>query len=558
MKQLPIGISTLEKICAENYTYVDKTRHVANLANSGGRYYFLSRPRRFGKSLLLDTIKQAFLGRKDLFTGLYLENNWDWDTKYPVIHFSFGASSAFESRETLLDIIWQTMVNHAKIYQVELKRELTYGAAFQQLIRDIASRQHQQVVILVDEYDKPILDCINDTTQAIEMREMLKGLYSVIKENDQYLKFVLLTGVSKFSKVSLFSGLNILDDISLTGRYADICGYTQSELENEFAEYLQDGNIDKQDLKTWYNGYNFAGTEEQKVYNPFDILLFFSKDYEYRAYWFETATPTFLVKLLQAKHYFIPNLEKVTVSDNQLSSFDIDNIPLLTLLFQTGYLTIQKPTKIGTQYAYVLSYPNLEVKASLNNVLAEIGTSVENKEQIINQLYAAVQDNDWDSFKVILGSHFASIPHDWYRKNDIANYEGFYASVVYSYLAALGYELIAEDVTNHGKIDLTIIMPEKILIFEFKLTKHGSAQEAIEQIKAKGYPEKYQAKNQPIHLIGMSFDPETKSVLDLCCEQLTRETDIDNYLCCLVCNTFYVIILIMYCIGSIIKWIFLI
>ena len=353
---------------------------------------------------------------------------------------------------------------------------------------------------------------------AIELREMLKGLYVCIKSNDAYLKFALLTGVSKFSKVSLFSGLNILKDISLDVRYADICGYSQTELEREFAEYLQNGNIDKQELKTWYNGYNFAGREEQKVYNPFDILLFFDSNYEYRAYWFETATPTFLVKLLQAKHYFIPNLEKVTVSDNQLSSFDIDNIPLLTLLFQTGYLTIDKPTKIGTQYAYVLRYPNLEVKASLNNALAEIGTSVENKEQIINQLYAAVQGNDWDKLEIILSSHFASIPHDWYRKNDIANYEGFYASVVYSYLAALGYELIAEDVTNHGKIDLTIIMPDKILIFEFKLIKHGTAAEAVEQIKVKGYPQKYHSTGKPIHLIGISFDPEIKSVVDLCCE----------------------------------------
>ncbi|RTK99794.1 MAG: hypothetical protein EKK57_08695 [Proteobacteria bacterium] len=520
MKQLPIGISTLEKMRAENYTYADKTHHVVSLASSGGRYYFLSRPRRFGKSLLLDTIKQAFLGRKDLFKGLYLEDNWDWGVTYPVIHFDFGASSAYQSKETLLDIIWQTLLESAKEYKVEINQNLTYGSAFQQLIRNIADKHKQKVVILVDEYDKPILDNITNLDIAIELREMLKGLYVCIKSNDAYLKFAMLTGVSKFSKVSLFSGLNILKDISLDSRYADICGYTQSELESEFAEYLQDGNIDKQELKTWYNGYNFAGTEEQKVYNPFDILLFFDGNYEYRAYWFETATPTFLVKLLQAKHYFIPNLEKVTVSDNQLSSFDIDNIPLLTLLFQTGYLTIQKPTKIGTQYAYVLSYPNLEVKASLNNVLAEIGSNAEDKEQIINQLFCVINDDEWDKLQIILSSHFASIPHDWYRKNDIANYEGFYASIVYSYLAALGYELIAEDVTNHGKIDLTLIMPDKILIFEFKLIKHGTAEEAIEQIKAKGYPAKYQVRGKPIYLIGISFDPAIKSVVEVCTEQL--------------------------------------
>ncbi len=519
MKQLPIGISTLEKIRAENYTYADKTHHVAELTTSGGRYYFLSRPRRFGKSLFLDTIKQAFLGRKDLFTGLYLENNWDWDVTYPVIHFDFGVSSAYESKERWLTDVHATLDLCAERYGVKLL-QTDYGAKFGELIRKLSEHLGSKVVVLVDEYDKPILDNITNLDLAIELREMLKGLYVYIKSNDAYLKFAMLTGVSKFSKVSLFSGLNILDDISLTKKYADICGYTQSELESEFAEYLEDGNIDKQDLKTWYNGYNFAGTEEQKVYNPFDILLFFSKGYEYRAYWFETATPTFLVKLLQSKHYFIPNLEKVTVSDNQLSNFDIESIPLLTLLFQTGYLTIEKPTKIGTQYAYVLRYPNLEVKASLNNSLLEIGAELNCKNQNSYDLSIALNENSFDQLKIILGSHFASIPHDWYRKNDIANYEGFYASVVYSYLAALGYELIAEDVTNHGKIDLTIIMPDKILIFEFKLIKHGTAAEAIIQIKTKGYPDKYQAKNKPIYLIGISFDPDTKIVVEVCTEKL--------------------------------------
>ncbi len=518
MKQLPIGISTLEKIRAENYTYADKTHHVAKLATSGGRYYFLSRPRRFGKSLFLDTIKQAFLGRKDLFAGLYLENNWDWSISYPVIHFDFGTSSAYDSKERWLTDVHATLDLCAERYGVNLL-QTDYGAKFGELIRKLSEHLGRQVVVLVDEYDKPILDNIINFDLAIELREMLKGLYVYIKSSDAYLKFAMLTGVSKFSKVSLFSGLNILKDISLDSRYADICGYTQGELESEFAEYLANGNVNKQELKTWYNGYNFAGNEEQKVYNPFDILLFFDSNYEYRAYWFETATPTFLIKLLQTKHYFIPNLEKVTVSDSQLSSFDIENMPLLTLLFQTGYLTIKNPVKRGQQLAYELSYPNYEVKHSLNDALAIIGSNAEDKEQIINELFSAINENEWHKFQTILSSHFASIPHDWYRKNDIANYEGFYASIVYSYLAVLGYELIAEDVTNHGKIDLTLIMPDKILIFEFKLIKNGTAQEAIEQIKAKGYPAKYQVRGKPIYLIGISFDPATKSVVEVCTEQ---------------------------------------
>lgn len=229
MKKLPIGISTLEKIRNENFVYIDKTQHVVRLF-SAGKYYFLSRPRRFGKSLLVDTLKQAFLGCKDLFVGLYLENNWDWDKKYPVIHFDFGASSTINSQAVLSEIIWSTLREFAKQYQVALEEDLSYGIAFQQLIRAIHAKHQQQVVVLIDEYDKPILDNIVDQAAAIIMRESLKSLYSVIKTNDAHLKFVLLTGVSKFSKVSLFSGLNNLQDISLTSHYADICGYTQSEL----------------------------------------------------------------------------------------------------------------------------------------------------------------------------------------------------------------------------------------------------------------------------------------------------------------------------------------
>jgi len=255
MKKLPIGISTLAEIRANDYVFIDKTRHVANLV-SAGKYYFLSRPRRFGKSLFLDTLKQAFLGRKDLFTGLHLEHNWDWNKNYPVIHFDFGAGIV-QSRYELDIKIGQFLDEYYNKYAIENIYEDISGR-FSYLIRSIAEN-NPQLVILIDEYDKPILDNIINPAQAAEMRDGLKNLYSVIKSHDEYIKFVLMTGVSKFSKVSLFSGLNILDDISLNTNYADICGYTQSELEQEFAEHLADGNVDKTELKLWYNGYNFAG-----------------------------------------------------------------------------------------------------------------------------------------------------------------------------------------------------------------------------------------------------------------------------------------------------------
>ena len=511
MKNLPVGISTLSQIRQNNYVYVDKTHHVARLVNQG-KYYFLSRPRRFGKSLLVDTLKQAFLGKRELFEGLYLEDNWDWSVEYPVIHLSFGSSSAHNSQERLLAVIQRTLQDHADFYGVNLKSYDDYGLAFQDLINQLYEMHQQRVVLLVDEYDKPILDVITNAEQAVTNREILKGLYTIIKDCDPYLQFVLLTGVSKFSKVSLFSGLNNLRDISLSQYSADICGYTQAELESAFSEYLQAGAIDLERLKLWYNGYNFAGSAEQTVYNPFDILLFFSENFSYHPYWFETATPSFLIRLIEHNQYFVPELEGTIISDDMLSSFDVDHIPIETLLFQTGYLTIHSTTTIGLQNAYKLTYPNLEVKMLLNNHLASIGAatpSTANKNLVL--LDQALKASELTQLETVFTSLFASIPHEWYRKHDMHRYEGFYASIVYSYLASLGYD-VPEDITNHGKIDLTMKLPDKIVIFEFKLNRYGTAEQAIEQIRHKQYPQQYTADGRPIYLVGISFDETDKNI----------------------------------------------
>lgn len=515
MRKLPIGISTLENIINDHCVYIDKSQFVAQLANAG-RYYFLSRPRRFGKSLFVDTLKQAFLGNKAVFNGLYLEKNWGWDKKHPVIHISFGTGN-FTAAGELDKRINEILQSIAAQYDVSLNKE-THGGNLKELIEALQKKSGGQVVILVDEYDKPILDAIIDTEQATLNREILKGFYGTIKDCDEYLRFVFLTGVTKFSKVGLFSGLNNLDDITLSRAYADICGYTQSELEREFAEYLNKGSVDEVKLKRWYNGYNFAGSDAQKVYNPFDILLFFSKNCEYKNYWFETGNPSFLIKLIQKNKYYFPDMESVTISDSALSSFDIDQIPLTPLLFQSGYLTIHAVTTIGTQYAYVLGYPNAEVKASLNAVLTTIGTTVELRSMLGNKLYICLSNNTLDDMKNIFQSHFASIPHDWYRNNDIQHYEGFYASIVYSYFCALGYTVIAEDNTNRGQMDLTIILPDKIVILEFKLKKKGDAQSALQQIKDKKYAEKYISEKKPIYLVGMIFDGDTRSVCEFLSE----------------------------------------
>jgi hypothetical protein len=519
MRTLPIRYSTLSPIVNEDCLYIDKTHHIARLANNG-RYYFLSRPRRFGKSLFLDSLKQAFLGNKALFNGLYLEKNWDWNKQYPIIHLSFG-SGVMRTVNELTELIHAMLKRHFEQFEVQSSYEQSTSNRFAYLLQKIYEKTNTPIVVLVDEYDKPILDNIDDKALALQMREELKNLYSVIKDNDAVLKFVFFTGVSKFSKVSLFSGLNNLDNISLDPQYADICGYTHREMLTAFADYLEDGSVDLDELKIWYNGYNFAGLEEQKVYNPFDLLLFCNKGYQYRSYWFETATPSFLIKLMQQNSYFMPELEGLTVTDSSLASFDVDNIPLTTLLFQTGYLTIEKVQKIGTQYGYQLTYPNREVKASLNESLLTIGVSFDKKDKLFFRLHTILNNNALDELGELFSSHFASIPNDWYRKNTLGQFEGFYASVVYNYFAALGYRVQGEDVTNTGRIDLSITLPDKILILEFKLTQYGSASDAISQIKERGYSKKFEPLNLPIYLLGMSFNPETKNIDDYLWEKLS-------------------------------------
>ncbi len=516
-KNLPIGTSTLSNMIKNNCVYIDKTPFVDDLVKSG-RYYFLSRPRRFGKSLFLDTLKQAFLGNKILFEGLHLENHWDWNKTYPVIHISFASEThSINLLEKNMHDILDQIIREFEL-PILLSEEIL-NTKFKLLISQLYSKYNQPVVILIDEYDKPILDNLEHTENSAYARSLLKSLYSVIKDCDQYLKFVFLTGVSKFSKAGLFSGLNNLADITLNRHYADICGYTQADLEREFADYLKEGCVDKEKLKLWYNGYNFMGSDNQKVYNPFDILLFFNNHFQYKEYWFETGNPSFLIKLIHKNKYYFPDMENTKMIESDLSSFDVDNIPLATLLFQTGYLTFKKDIMLGMARGYELGYPNLEVKMSLNGKLAELGSTVSEKNAVFIKLLACLKSSDLADFGNIFQSHFASIPHDWYRNNDIQHYEGFYASIVYSYLCALGYAVIAEDNTNTGQMDLTIILPDKILILEFKLKKNGDSASAIKQIKDKKYADKYVSDEKPIYLLGISFDHETRNVHNFLCER---------------------------------------
>ena len=504
-KKLPIGIQTFSKIREDNCYYVDKSGFALALIDQGS-HYFLSRPRRFGKSLFLDTLKELFEGNRLLFQGLAAGDQWDWSVTYPVIRISFG-EGVVKSGGELKERITELLRHHQQRLGVSCEAASNAGC-FLELIQKTHQKFGQRVVILVDEYDKPILDNIESPDTALEMREKLKDIYSVIKGADAHVKFAFLTGVSKFSKVSLFSGLNNLKDITIDKRYSAICGYTDSDLDAVFAPELE--GLDRDEIRDWYNGYNWTG---DAVYNPFDLLLLFDQR-QFRPWWFETGTPTFLIKLLSQRQQFTPDLARIMAPESLLSTFDVGNIPVEALLFQTGYLTIDSARLLPGRLELTLRYPNKEVQSSLNDaLLRELSQDPMVPAVNVSRLYDILMADDLPALRELFHSFFASIPHDWYRKNQLAGYEGYYASIFYSYFAALGLEIIVEDATNKGRIDMTVRYNRRIYLFEFKVVEMVPEGKALEQLKSKGYAEKYRRYGEPISLIGVEFSRVSRNIV---------------------------------------------
>ena len=507
-KRLPIGIQNLRELREEGHYYADKSGYAVGLAQ-GGKYYFLSRPRRFGKSLFLDTLKELFEGNAALFKGLAAETRWDWSKKHPVIRINFG-DGVLKGRAELEQRIQAIMRTNRE--RLALPRPADWPEAdtagnLMHLITQAHQASGQRVVVLVDEYDKPILDNITDQATATEMREGLKNLYSVLKGADEHLRFVFITGVSKFSKVSLFSGLNNLEDITVHPHYSALCGYTDADVDTVFAPELQ--GLDRDEIQRWYNGYNWLGTS---VYNPFDLLLLF-RNREFKPYWFETGTPTFLVKLLAERQVFTPTLGQTVAEETLLSTFDVDIIPPEALMFQAGYLTVDSVWKIPGRQEFTLKYPNKEVQASLNDSLLKHwvgGLSIPGRQ--ISQLYRVLLANDLPALKPLFHAFFATIPNDWYRNSPIAQYEGYFASIFYSHFAALGLDIRLEDATSQGRIDMTVLFNGRVYIFEFKVVGDEPQGKALQQIKDRGYADKYRASGQPIHLIGVEFGKESRNI----------------------------------------------
>ncbi|WP_044411188.1 ATP-binding protein [Thiomicrospira microaerophila] len=519
MKKLPIGIQTLSAIREGDYVYIDKTPMVHEMVNSAGRY-FLSRPRRFGKSLLVDTFKELFEGNQTLFKGLYIEDKWDWSKTFPVIKFSFGGG-VLESRAELDQAIYNLLQDNQQRLGLTCPNFSLHDPAgcMAQLIQAAAKQYGSKVVVLVDEYDKPILDNIDKTDTATSIREGLKNIYSVFKGQDAHLQFVFMTGVTKFSKGSLFSGMNQLKDITLFSDYATLCGYTQSDLETEFAQHLQ--GVDWAKLKDWYNGYQFLG---EPVYNPFDVLLFISNHQTYRNYWFETGNPSFLLKLFRQHRYFLPDLADIEVGEEVLDSFDIERINPITLLFQAGYLMIDRVEESpwGGQ-VYHLRVPNKEVNLALNNQFFTDYSQQVNPLEYQKSLYKALASADFPAIQQQIESLFASIPWRNFTKNDLPDAEGYYASVLFAWLSSINANIIPENINNHGQVDLTIQLGDHIYITEIKLDKSQDYQPqdsnpALAQIQAKNYSQPYLAQQQAgkqIHQLGLVFNTHARNLVQM-------------------------------------------
>ena len=445
---LPIGIQDFETIRSDNFYYVDKTPLIRRLVEDG-RHYFFSRPRRFGKSLLLDTIGALFEGQEVLFRGLDIHGHWDWSITHPVVWLSFdGLYNAPEDIERNILVQLQAVERDAAL------ESSTWQTAPEYLFEVLDRLHHttgQRVVILVDEYDKPILDVLKDPDRARANREYLRGFYGIIKGSAAHVRFVMVTGISVFSKVSLFSGLNNLKDISLDPRFATICGYTDTDLDTEFAPEL--AGLDRDAIRSWYNGYSWRG--EERVYNPFDVLLLFDER-EFKPHWFRTGSPRFLFETLMETAVHPRELEGCFTDEVLVSKFEIDAIDVEALLFQTGYLTIVDEQRRGHRTVYRLDYPNQEVKLSLND---ELLTYLNPRNRIPTEegetLRTRLEMNDFDGFATTLKAYLASIPYQWHD-NALARYEGWYAGLLHMALRAIGVDVRSEREFNKSFINLAI------------------------------------------------------------------------------------------------------
>ena len=512
----PIGIQSFERIIEDGYVYIDKTDMVYSLTH-GGSIYFLSRPRRFGKSLLVSTLKNYYLGHKELFKGLKIDSlEKDWNV-HPVFHVDFNGSN-FLDEGVLEKRLYAYVRDWERQYGLVSDADsLDLGGRFMEVLRAAHEQTGRRAVVLIDEYDKPILDVL-DTDSGLEdrHRNVLKGFYSVFKVADSHLQFVLLTGVTKFSQVSVFSGFNQPDDISMDGRYETLCGITQDELCDYFSEPVRDmagiyhctEDEMMQRLKGQYDGYHFSDSMTD-VYNPFSLLNAFNKK-SIRDYWFSSGTPTYLIRLLA---HFKENINELTgryYSPEEFIDYKADVERPLPMIYQSGYLTIKDyDMEFNT---FLLDFPNNEVK---NGFLTAVASSYlkpsEDTGGWIRDVVRTLRTGDIDRLCSLFTSFLSSIPYTMRRKDDERERERYFQYTFYLILRLISvYTVYVEKQQSHGRVDCVIETPQYVYIFEFKLD--GTADEALRQIEEKGYAREYASDTRTLYKIGASFSSETGTI----------------------------------------------
>jgi putative lipoic acid-binding regulatory protein len=528
MKELPLGRQDFSEIINEDLLYIDKTERIYNLIKKG-KLYFLSRPRRFGKSLLISMLKEIFQGNKILFQDLWMGQQSDYEfDEFPVLQFTFAKLG--HKVENLEEELINSVERYAKVFQVETEKT-SLSTRFTTLVEKI-SEKGKPVVLLIDEYDKPIIDFIVEVDKAKANRKVLRDFFSPLKGLDAggHLKFLFITGVSKFSRVSLFSDLNNLFDLSKSPLANDLLGITQEELEINFKEHIDFGveqfKVSKTEfldvVKNWYNGYSYDG--EVTLYNPFSLLNFFT-NYQFDNYWFETGTPTFLVETIKKEYVNPRELEHVEVDNYFFNSFSLEQLDIVGLLYQTGYLTIKEATRSFSGSSYVLGYPNIEVRHSMIYNLAQVYTyktkSIVSSAMV--KMKRGLEKGDFDLFiqqvKIILSDisyhlHPRGRTKDRKKAKDeeelFKMWEGYFQTIIYLVTSYMDMTVQSEVTKHKGRLDLIAESDDYIYLMEFKLD--GTSTDAIEQIKNREYATAYENSDKTVFLVGVNFSKEERNV----------------------------------------------
>lgn len=511
--RLPIGIDDFRSIREGGYYYVDKTGFVEQMVRSG-KIYFLSRPSLFGKTLLVDTLQELFEGSEELFRGLAIHDRWDWTARYPVVRLDLGGDF-FTEPEYLAGYL------NSELDDIELATGITTKSSdaplrLAQLVRGLRRKSGRPVVLLIDGYDKPILDALHLPDVAMSNRRYLRRIFSVIKRLSSCIEFIFVTGVARFPNTDVFSGLGIIEDISIEPSFSSICGFTDSDIDNVFASEL-DG-LDREWIREWYNGYSWLGSD--RLYNPYGILLLL-KYRSYRPRWFDAGAQDFLVNEMKRRNLYTVDFASTPSNCKLNLSLETDGMNLQALLFQGGYLTIAEKQDGEGESIYRLDYPNREMSASINLRFVK---SMLPHSRLDHGLQAAsiaafFREMNLNGLREHFHSMFSSIPHQWFDRANVTRYEAYVASLLFSYCKGSGLDVRVEDTTNKGRVDMAILEQGSVFLFEFKAVEDQPTGDALQQLRARQYVDKYRHLGRPIHLVGVEFSSSERNIVAFDVEQ---------------------------------------